>query len=200
MGYWSRQTYQSQQYGYFQCSPGCEASDSSVRYCLCRCRGVNHGRLLYHREQRPIHVSPESESFPVIDERVIPMLPNKTLELTAQTLARELDHNRGLENPAKARASPLSQSPKKSKAKGFLKKITGIRSQDDLNEAVLKGLRYQFNAERVEAIVDQAFTFRQSERPQETRPELYELYETGEIDRATEYFGSRWVIGRPKIR
>jgi hypothetical protein len=83
--------------------------------------------------------------------------------------------------------------------KRFLKKITGIRSQDDLNQAVLKGLRYQFNQARVDAVIEQAFTIRQSNRPDENRPELYELYETGEIDRALDMFKVKWVIGRPKI-
>jgi hypothetical protein len=84
--------------------------------------------------------------------------------------------------------------------KSFLKAITGYRTQDDLNETVLKGLRTQFNPERVESIIDQAFSIRMLQTPEANRPELYELYETGEIDKALEMFGKRWVIGRPKIR
>jgi hypothetical protein len=84
--------------------------------------------------------------------------------------------------------------------KHFLKKLTGITSQNDLNEAILKGLRHQFNQERIDSIIDQAFTIRQSKEPDSNRPELYELYETGEIDEALRLFNVRWVIGRPKIR
>jgi hypothetical protein len=131
-----------------------------------------------------------------IPDREIPLLPEKHLELAALNLGRDLDvQNR----PSIVRARALT-SPKKSKAKRFLKAITGYRTADDLNEKILKGLRYQFNAERVEMIVDQAFTIRQSKDPYANRPELYELYETGEIDEALEASGTRWVIGRPKIR
>jgi hypothetical protein len=183
------------------CSGQCQASRYPPVTCRCPCGGRNHGILRY---RNPVIQIPREHVYQpspyALTEREIPLLPNKTLELTAQTLAKELDHNRAAETRTVFPAAVHPTIPKKNKTKSFLKKITGIRSQDDLNEAVLKGLRYQFNAERVEAIIDQAFTFRQSERPHENRPELYELYETGEIDRATEFFGSRWVIGRPRIR
>jgi hypothetical protein len=84
--------------------------------------------------------------------------------------------------------------------KRFLKAITGYKTQDDLNETVLKGLRTQFNPERVENIIAQAFSIRMSQTPEANRPELYELYETGEIDEALRMFNVRWVIGRPKLR
>lgn len=88
---------------------------------------------------------------------------------------------------------------KKGKARRFLKAITGIRNADDLNEKVIKGLRYQFNAERVESIIAQAYSIRMMNNPYQNQPELYELYEDSTIDKALELFGTRWVIGRPKI-
>jgi hypothetical protein len=84
--------------------------------------------------------------------------------------------------------------------KRFLKKLTGIISQNELNENVMKGLRYQFNQERIDSIIDQAFSIRMMKEPDSNRPELYELYETGEIDEALRLFNVRWVIGRPKLR
>jgi hypothetical protein len=149
-----------------------------------------------------IHVPRERVYEPspyMIPERDIPLLPSKTLELTAQNIANHLDHTESRPIP-QTRVEIRQGKARLKTTKRFLKAITGIRSQDDLNEAVLKGLRYQFNPERVESIIDQAFTIRQSQDPYANRPELYELYETGEIDKAAEIFGSRWVIGRPKIR
>ena len=84
--------------------------------------------------------------------------------------------------------------------KSFLKAITGYRTQDDLNNSILKGLHNQFNQERIDSIIDQAFSIRMSKEPDSNRPELYELYETGEIDEALRLFNVRWVIGRPKLK
>jgi hypothetical protein len=64
----------------------------------------------------------------------------------------------------------------------------------------MKGLRYQFNQERIDSIIDQAFSIRMMKEPERNRPELYELYETGEIDEALRLFNVRWVIGRPKFK
>jgi hypothetical protein len=82
----------------------------------------------------------------------------------------------------------------------LFKRLTGITSQHDLNEGILKGLRNQFNQERIDSIIDQAFSIRMMKVPDSNRPELYELYETGEIDEALRLFNVRWVIGRPKLR
>ncbi len=182
------------------CSGQCQASRFPPASCRCICQGRNHGILRYRNPV--IHVREYEPSPFTVPDRVIPLLPEKRLELTAQTIARDLDvQYRPVENLASSSGhGTIPLVVKKGKARRFLKAITGYKSQNDLNEAVLKGLRYQFNAERVEAIVDQAFSIRQSQNPLANRPELYELYETGEIDKATEFFGSRWVIGRPKIR
>jgi len=90
---------------------------------------------------------------------------------------------------------PVARGTKK-----LFRKLTGTVSQNDLNEGILKGLRNQFNQERIDSIIDQAFTIRQAKEPERNRPELYELYETGEIDEALRLFNVRWVIGRPKTR
>ena len=67
-----------------------------------------------------------------------------------------------------------------------------------MNENIFKGLRTQFNQENTEIAIDQAFSVFYSQDPTRNRPELYELYETGLIDKALELMGKRWVIGRPK--
>lgn len=198
--------------GYYQeeeslayCSGQCQASRYPPVSCRCPCGGRNHGILRYRNPV--IHVQRERGYEPspyAIPERDIPLLPSKTLELTAQNIANHLDQNRPVDNATHRRATgqPNSESMifRKGKARRLLKAITGIRNADDLNEKVLKGLRYQFNAERVESIIDQAFTIRMMKNPEANRPELYELYETGDIDLALEVFNTRWVIGRPKIR
>jgi hypothetical protein len=168
------------------CSGQCQASRYPPVTCRCPCGGRNHGILRYRNPVIQIPREQGYENSPYsLPGRNVPLLENRRFALP---------HIQP--KPQTERAIyPVARGTKK-----VFKKLLGIRSSDDLNTAVLKGLRYQFNAERTEAIVDQAFTFRMSERPNENRPELYELYETGEIDRATEFFGSRWVIGRPKIR
>jgi len=183
------------------CSGQCQASRYPPATCRCPCQGRNHGILRFRGinvTASPYHTMPLEEplSYPSL-----PLRPGYFLPGDIQVQGKKQNPYRPVENRATSSGhGAIPMVFKKGKARRFLKAVTGIRSADDLNEKVLKGLRYQFNAERVEAIVDQAFTIRQSERPEENRPELYELYETGEIDKATELFGSRWVIGRPKIR
>lgn len=74
------------------------------------------------------------------------------------------------------------------------------RSETELNENILSGLRKQFSQERVDQFIDQAYSVYFSHDPDRPRPELYELYETGIIDKALELFRVRWVIGRPKVK
>src|SRR6267378_3867620 len=177
------------------CSGQCQASRYPPVTCRCPCGGRNHGVL---RPRGPINVTPYGYENPVIPiEPSYPSLPLRP--------GYFLPGERQLEN-----AKPVPQRVerveiRKGKArlkttKSFLKAITGYRTQDDLNETVLKGLRTQFNLDRVESIIDQAFSIRMSQTPEANRPELYELYETGEIDKALELFGTRWVIGRPKLK
>jgi len=185
------------------CSGQCQASRYPPATCRCPCMGRNHGVLRYRNPV--INVTGQNPyGLPLEDPRSFPSLPLRPgyfLPGDVQVQGKKESPYRPVETrPTSSGHGAIPMVFKKGKARRLLKAITGIRNADDLNEKVLKGLRYQFNAERVEAIVDQAFTIRQSERPEENRPELYELYETGEIDKATELFGSRWVIGRPKIR
>ncbi len=75
-----------------------------------------------------------------------------------------------------------------------------------INDRVIHGLRAQFSAERVSAILSQAETmalqgeYQNGNRVDLPKPELYELLEGGWIDRALEFLGfGRWAIGRPKV-
>jgi hypothetical protein len=75
----------------------------------------------------------------------------------------------------------------------------GIRpSETELNLEIMNGLRKQFSEERVNAIVDESFSEHYSHMPDSNRPELYELYESGFVDKVLERRNIRWVIGRPK--
>ena len=188
---------------YAFCAGQCRASRLPPASCRCICQGLNHG-ILYRQHGRPINVTPSGH-----DQRYENWMnrfaePAPTPQIAPLPLLPHIP-NRGLENATSIRARPLPNSqtdiyPVGSALKKFVKKITGIRSQDDLNNAILKGMRTQFNQANTEAAIDQAFTIRQSRQPDANRPELYELYETGEIDQALEMMGKRWVIGRPKVR
>lgn len=182
------------------CAGNCQASRYPPSTCRCPCQGRNHGIL---RGNRVIDVpSYREESYP--SDRIIPLLPEARLQLTAQALGRDLDDlvpNRGLETPTISRAKPqlIFKSGKARMAKKIGKKLFGLRpSETEMNENILKGLRQQFNQDHVDIAIDQAFSVFYSHNPDLPRPELYELYETGLIDKALELMGKRWVIGRPK--
>jgi hypothetical protein len=70
--------------------------------------------------------------------------------------------------------------------------------EEEKNEKIVKGLRYQFSQDRTDQIISQAYAIRMSKTPYANQPELYELYETGELDEASRMSGSCWVVGRPK--
>jgi hypothetical protein len=171
------------------CSGQCQASRYPPATCRCPCQGRNHGILRF----RGINITPTKMHDQRFAEWMGPV--EQPRQIAPLPLLPHIQPKPTVRSRSETDVYPVGRAFKK-----FVKKITGYKTQDDLNSAIVKGLRNQFNTERVEAIIDQAFTIRQSQRPQENRPELYELYETGEIDKATELFGSRWVIGRPKIR
>ncbi len=172
------------------CSGQCQASRYPPASCRCPCQGRNHG-VLRHLQQ-PIDVTPYGYENPAMPVRPGYFLPRDRQVLGLPEIRPKVERVERVEiRNGKARLKTT---------KSFLKAITGYKTQDDLNETVLKGLRTQFNAERVESIIDQAFSIRMSQTPEANRPELYELYETGEIDKALELFGTRWVIGRPKVK
>src|SRR5438552_4915875 len=179
------------------CSGQCQASRYPPSTCRCPCQGRNHGIL----RNRVIDVNTyREESYP--SERIIPLLPQERLQLTAQTLGRDLDQISESRTALAETIIPermIFHSGKARIAKKIGKKLFGIRpSESEMNENILKGLRQQFNAENVDIAIDQAFSVFYSQDPTRNRPELYELYETGLIDKALELMGKRWVIGRPK--
>jgi len=177
------------------CAGNCQASRYPPSTCRCPCQGRNHGIL----RNRVIDVSGyREERYP--SDRIIPLLPEARLQLTAQSLGHDLD----LLTPQALHIEPkpermIVKNGKARLAKKIGKKLFGIRpSESELNEGILKGLRTQFNQENVDIAIDQAFSVFYSQDPTRNRPELYELYETGLIDKALELMGKRWVIGRPK--
>ena len=193
--------------GLWPCSPGCEASDSDVRYCDCRCRGVNHGRLLpgrYH-EARPFYAVPSGHV--IRDYSMLPEDRNIPIARIAPQLALPLPT---VHYPAKepSRLSPSSRSaglPVTSKktrlGRSIAKHAFGHVTQAEHNESILRGIRSQFNQENTDAAITQAYSiFFERMGSDQNRPELYELFENGDIDKALAYFGKSWVIGRPKKR
>src|SRR3989442_14398196 len=78
-----------------------------------------------------------------------------------------------------------------------------MASQVELNSKIFRGLRAQFSNERTEAVLTQAESMFQQSRYQSglrdgNKPETYELFEGGWIDRALEFLGfGHWAIGRP---
>src|SRR6267378_6105614 len=174
------------------CSGQCQASRYPPVTCRCPCGGRNHGVLRFRNPS--IDVTPYNYAH---EDTPLPVRPGYFLPRDRQVL--------GLPEikPKVERVERVEIRKGKARlktTKSFLKAITGYRTQDDLNESILKGLKTQFNQERIDSIIDQAFSIRMSQTPEANRPELYELYETGEIDKALELFGTRWVIGRPKLK
>jgi hypothetical protein len=176
------------------CAGNCQASRYPPSTCRCPCLGRNHGIL----RNRVIDVTGYRENYP--SDRIIPLLPEKRLQLTAQNLGHNLDLSIPHIQPQEPKPERLIfHSGKARIAKKIGKKLFGIRpSESELNEGILKGLRQQFNEQNTEIAIDQAFSVFYSHDPNMPRPELYELYETGLIDKALELMGKRWVIGRPK--
>jgi hypothetical protein len=82
--------------------------------------------------------------------------------------------------------------------KNFAKAMLGRVDESELNLSIMNGLRKQFSEERVNAIVDESFSEHYSHLPESNRPELYELYESGFIDKVLERRNIRWVVGRPR--
>jgi len=178
------------------CSGQCQASRYPPATCRCPCQGRNHGILRYRNPV--INVTGQKthdQEFAKWMERFeeskqiapLPLLPH-----VQQKAAIDPGPSRPL-----SRASGHSFTRKI--ARSLKHSIVGY-SQNELNEGVLKGLRYQFMRDRVDSIIEQAFTIFFSRNSDANRPELYELYENGDIDRALEFFKVRWVVGRPKTR
>ena len=68
------------------------------------------------------------------------------------------------------------------------------------NIRILSGLERAYGAERAKSVLEQAVSIFHVANPHaENTPEVYELFENGQIDQALEMFGANWVIGRPKI-
>jgi hypothetical protein len=184
---------------FFPCVAGCEASRESARYCTCRCRGLNHGRLWRNEPARPytayredqygpVNVTPETSYGPVINQEPY-RLPNATLALP------EIK-----KKPVITSTFSVFRVPSvKRKVARRIAKAIGFESQDSKNDRILSAMRKQFPGEKLDAIIEQAFSVYYSRNgPEANRPELYELYENSDIDTAIEHFGARWVIGRPK--
>jgi hypothetical protein len=183
MGYFWQNVQPNPQIAFLPCAPGCRGSASDPRYCQCVCQGINHGLLLRPvKIERPVPVPHGlNPALPLNQMPELPFIPVPAPETKPVEKERLI--------------FPVARGTKR-----FLKKITGYTSASDLNAVIIKGLRYQFSQERTDAIIDRALTIRMQHDPYQNQPELYELYETGDIDRALEHFSIRWVSGRPKAR
>jgi len=115
-----------------------------------------------------------------------PAVENRLVEgtgLEASTRQARPKRRIGLSAPKKARIT-LSQGPREA-AK---------------NIRILSGLERAYGAEKAKSILEQAVSIFHVANPHaENNPELYELFENGQIDQALEMFGTSWVIGRPRI-
>ena len=175
------------------CAGNCQASRCPPSTCRCPCQGRNHGIL----RNRVIDVSGGYREESLARREDYSLFPMERLQLTAQSLGHNLDLSIPHVEPKSERL--IFKSGKARLAKKIGKKLFGLRpSESEMNENILKGLRQQFNQENVDIAIDQAFSVFYSQDPTRNRPELYELYETGLIDKALELMGKRWVIGRPK--
>jgi len=183
--------------GYFPCAPGCRASENDPRKCQCVCRGLNHGILIYGRPERPIPVPHGYDPrMPLAQSPEYPALPNHSLALPEYREKTETEKRRDIQRMPEVRAYHAAGKG----LKRFVKAVTGIKTQDDLNAMVLNGLRKQFSEERANSFVTEAFSEYFSHQPDANIPELYELYEDGSLDRVLDRRSIRWVIGRPRLK
>jgi hypothetical protein len=181
------------------CSGQCQASRYPPSTCRCPCQGRNHGILRGNNRVIDVTGYRESEAYP--SERVIPLLPVERLQLTAQSLGHDLDApilpEKRVSSVSWSQIQREKRSIGKKLGKALKHSLVGF-SESELNERIVKGLRTQFNQDHTDIAIDQAYSVFFSRDPNLPRPELYELYETGLIDKALELMGKRWVIGRPK--
>ena len=121
-----------------------------------------------------------------------------------QLLARDLDRLPDLSQNLPTVRQPERLVAKKGKyriakalGRSFRHAMAGY-SQEERNRQIMDGLRTQFNEANTEAIIDGAYQLFYQRDNGANRPELYELYESGHIDRAAEAIGKHWAVGRPK--
>jgi hypothetical protein len=178
---------------YLPCASGCRGSDSDPRHCRCVCRGLNHGILVYPRPVQPVPVPQGYNPYLAFQQE-----PEHIPQLEQQRALPEIKP-RLQANPFDRKVGRASKSLGRKIGHSFKVSIAGY-SQDDLNNSIVNGMRKQFSQERVDRILASAFQEYGFREPEANRPELYELYESGFLDRALEREGTSWVIGRPKIR
>ncbi len=116
-----------------------------------------------------------------------------------------LDSPKGQDTKLKTN-TPLTGSlaPKKSrKPRARRERKIGIGLPSDMierNSKIISGLQGQYSriGLGVELILDQARTVFHTRVPNMNNPEIYELFEDGDIDQALDILGAPiWVIGRP---
>lgn len=177
--------------GYFPCAAGCRGSDSDPRSCRCICRGINHGILVYPRPERPIPVPDGFDPTLLLQQAPeYPALPEQPL-----ALPKVKPETERLIFPVARASGKIGR-----KIGHSLKISIAGYSQNDLNSMIVKGLRKQFSQERVDTVLRGCFSEYGFRNPEANRPELYELYESGYVDRAVENTGTSWVTGRPKLK
>ena len=189
---------QQQGLAFLPCASGCRGSDSDPRHCQCVCRGINHGLLLRSvRIERPVPV-PYGYN-PSIPLAQLPELIPRLEETKPKPETESLWDRMGRLSVKDPR--PFSERHKTTRKIGHSFKVAMAgKSESELNEGIMSGLRKQFSEERVNTIIDESFSEFYSHDPDRPRPELYELYESGFLDNALSRRNIRWVIGRPKRR
>lgn len=184
------------------CSGQCQASRYPPASCRCPCQGRNHG-ILRGGRVFDVQARPREESF------YPQYLPEDRLRLLARDLDAtrlpDLSQNRGpfFENRTPKPAGPQLTVKKgkyriaKALGRSFKHAMAGY-SQEERNRQVIQGLHQQFIETNVEAIIDGAYQLFYMRDNGANRPELYELYESGHIDKAAEALGKHWAVGRPR--
>jgi hypothetical protein len=196
-GFFTRYREQEQQQGlaFLPCASGCRGSDSDPRHCQCVCRGLNHGLLLRPRQfqvERPVPVPQGYNPYLPLQQQPEPLALPHYREQTPE------EKRQSVQRMPEVRAYHALGKVGKKIGKNFAKAMLGRVDESELNLSIMNGLRKQFSEERVNAIVDESFSEHYSHLPESNRPELYELYESGFIDKVLERRNIRWVVGRPR--
>ena len=147
---------------------------------------MNGLRLLWSR----VYAIPAS-CYPPVTPQVCPTdepsgrglpLGHRNIPAT-RALGEQRTRRIGLSAPRKARIT-LSQGP----------------CEAEKNLRILTGLERAYGSEKAKSVLEQAISIFHASNPHaENNPELYELFENGQVDQALEMFGASWYIGRPKL-
>jgi hypothetical protein len=177
------------------CSGQCQASRYPPASCRCPCQGRNHGILRQHNFINITGTKRHDQKWAAWMDAHGGEQPKQIAPLP------QLPYLQPVPKPKPVDTRPFTVKHKTLARLGRgLKHSTVGYSQTELNNSVFRGLRQQFNADNVDLIINGAFESFYKRNNGANRPELYELFENGDLDTSLTILGKNWAIGRPKLK